>query len=368
MKITDLSLTLVRWDTKAAGMGGPRVSYGGTRQLGVLKMQTDEGIEGHAFLGSSRQGADAFAGPMLELLKPAVLGRDPLAVGAIWQQLWKYNRFVSIRAIGAIDVALWDIAGKAAGMPIHRLLGSCRTKVPAYASSAYLPTPQGYAEEALSFVGRGWTAYKMHPHGVPKEDIEIIREVKKQVADRLVLMLDSMWSYQYEDALRVGLEVQDLGYFWYEDPLAEDDLYAYVKLKQQLHIPILATEYAPGGPYGMAEWVRQQATDMLRGDVALKGGITPLVKIAHLAETFRMKCEIHHGGNSLNNVANLHVTMAIPNCDYSEVLLPDSANKYGLLQDIEVDREGCVHAPDKPGLGYAIDWDLIKRDTTQLLR
>ena len=80
-----------------------------------------------------------------------------------------------------------------------------------------------------------------------------------------------------------------------------------------------------------------------------------------------MKCEIHHGGNSLNNVANLHVTMAINNCDYFEVLLPDSANKYGLVADIEVDNEGFVHAPEKPGLGYQIDWDLVKRETTQVL-
>jgi L-alanine-DL-glutamate epimerase-like enolase superfamily enzyme len=367
MKITDLILTLVRWDTKATGMGGRRVSYGGVKQLGVLKIQTDEGVEGHAFLGSSRQGADAFAGPMLELLKPVVIGRNPLDIGAIWAEMWKYNRYVSYRAIGAIDVALWDIAGKAAGLPIHRLLGSCRQKVPAYASSAYIPTPQDYAEEALYFKSRGWTAYKIHPHGVPREDMAIIREVKKQLGDSLVLMLDSMWSYQYEDALRVGLEAQELGYFWYEDPLAEDDIYAYLKLKQKLTIPILATEYTPGGLYGLADWVRQQATDILRGDVALKAGLTPMVKIAHMAEAFRMKCEIHHGGNSLNNVANLHLTMAIPNCDYFEVLLPDSANKYGLVQDIEVDQEGYVHAPQEHGLGYEIDWDLVQRETTQVL-
>jgi L-alanine-DL-glutamate epimerase-like enolase superfamily enzyme len=114
--------------------------------------------------------------------------------------------------------------------------------------------------------------------------------------------------------------------------------------------------------YAYTEWIRQQATDMLRGDVALKGGITPMLKIAHLAEAFRMKCEIHHGGNSLNNVANLHLTMAVPNCEYFEVLQPDAAQKYGLVQDIEVDASGMVHAPTRPGLGYDIDWDLIQRN------
>ena len=173
-------------------------------------------------------------------------------------------------------------------------------------------------------------------------------------------MLDSMWAYTYEEALRVGRAIEALDYFWYEDPLAEEDIYGYVKLHSKLDIPIMATEYAPGGFYGMAQWVHQGATDILRGTWLSRGGVTPLVKIAHLAEAFRMKCEIHHGGNSLNNVANLHVTMAIPNCDYYEVFPASGANKYGLVADIEVDERGLVHAPEEPGLGYEIDWDLVK--------
>ena len=107
---------------------------------------------------------------------------------------------------------------------------------------------------------------------------------------------------------------------------------------------------------------------MLRGDVAVSGGITPLLRIAHMAEGFRMKCEIHHGGNSLNNVANLHVTMAINNCDYYEVFPANGANKYGLVEDIEVDAQGNVHAPERPGLGYEIDWDLVDREKVQVVR
>jgi len=107
---------------------------------------------------------------------------------------------------------------------------------------------------------------------------------------------------------------------------------------------------------------------MLRGDVAVKAGITSLVKICHLAEAFRMKCEIHHGGNSINNVANLHVTMAVNNCDYFEVLLPEAAQKFGLVNDIEIDSQGLVHVPEKPGLGYDIDWELINKKETKILR
>ena len=184
----------------------------------------------------------------------------------------------------------------------------------------------------------------------------------------MTLMLDSTWAYGYEDAVRVGRAIEALDYFWYEDPLVEEDIYNYIKLRNKLDIPIIATEFAPGRLYGMAQWIQQMATDMLLGDVAVTGGITPLVKTAHLAEVFRMKCEIHHGGNSLNNVANLHVIMAVNNCDYYEVFPSHGANKFGLVEDIEVDAQGFVYAPQKPGLGYEIDWNLVKRETAQVAR
>jgi L-alanine-DL-glutamate epimerase-like enolase superfamily enzyme len=266
-----------------------------------------------------------------------------------------------------MDVALWDIGGKAAGVPIAKLLGAYRTRVPAYASSAVLASPAAYAEEAARFKAEGWTAYKIHPPTDPLVDIEVCRAVRAAVGDGFTVMLDSTWAYQYPEALRVGRAIQDLGFYWYEDPLADDDILSYVKLKQQLSIPILATEYSPGGFTAYAPWLTMQATDFLRGDVAVKGGITPLVKAAHLAEAFHMNFEIHHGGNSLNNVANLHVIMAIRNCEFFEVLLPAAAQKYGLLHDIEVDGHGLVHAVDGPGLGAAIDLGLVERKKTAVL-
>jgi L-alanine-DL-glutamate epimerase-like enolase superfamily enzyme len=368
MKVTELILTLIRWDLPASYYAGYRAAFKGEKLMGVVTIRTDAGVEGHSFLGHARQGADVHASPLMDLIKPVVVGRNPLDIGAIWAKMWPYNRYVSVPAIGAVDVALWDLAGKVAGLPVHRLLGSCRQRVPAYASSMWLPSAQTYADEAIHYRSRRWPAYKMHVHGIPGEDIAICRAVREAVGDDMVLMIDSMHAYTYEEALKVGRALEELKYFWYEDPLPEEDLYGYVKLRNKLDIPILATEWVPGGLYGLEPWVLYQATDMLRGDVGLKGGITPLVKIAHLAEAFRMKCEIHTGLNSLNNVANLHVTMAIENCDYYEVLLPEKDNQYGLVADIEVDNEGFVHAPEKPGLGYDIDWDLVKHKTVRVLQ
>jgi L-alanine-DL-glutamate epimerase-like enolase superfamily enzyme len=368
MKIDDVQLTLFAWDDIPATTYGRHTGrFSGTSQLGLLTVTTDEGVHGHAFLGSAMRGAHLDGQSLIQFLKPLVVGQDPLDRERLYQAMWQKNRQTTYRAIGAVDIALWDIAGKAAGLPIHRLLGAYRESVPAYASSAVLRSKEAYAEEALRFKGEGWKAYKIHPPTDPVVDIEVCRAVRRAVGDEFTTMLDSTWAYQFPEALRVGKAIEELGFYWYEDPLADDDLLSYVKLKQHLAIPILATEYAPGGLTSYAPWLVHQATDFLRGDVAVKGGITALVKTAHLAEAFHMNFEIHHGGNSLNNVANLHVMMAIRNCEFFEVLLPAGAQKYGLAQDIEVDRQGLVHAFGGPGLGAAIDFALIERKKVAVL-
>ncbi len=361
MKITNVKVDIFNWTTEPwqTGVG---LQFGATRQLGVVTVETDEGIVGNAFLGSSRMGAEHFVPGLIEFIKPRLMGRNPLDIGKIWWEMWKMNRSVSTYVIGAIDICLWDINGKVAGLPIHRLLGTCKDAVPAYSSTAWHPTVEAYAEEALQFQDMGWAAHKIHPHANANADIKICTVVREAVGDSMTLMLDSMWAYRYPEALTVGRAIEDLNYYWYEDPLVEEDIYNYVKLQQKLDIPLMSTEYAPGRFYGMTPWITSRATDMLRGDVAITGGITPLVRLCHLAEGFNMNCEIHHGGNSLNNVANLHVTMAVPNCAYYEVFPCTGANKFGLVEDIDVDDEGLVHAPTEPGLGYVIDWDRLNAD------
>jgi L-alanine-DL-glutamate epimerase-like enolase superfamily enzyme len=369
MRITDVTLTLFAWtDIPPTYYGRHAPRFGGQSQLGLLRLHTDEGLEGHAFLGSAMRSAELDALSLVRALKPLVLGQDPLDRERLYQALSRQNRMTTWRAIGAMDVALWDLGGKIAGLPIHRLLGSYRDRVRAYASSAVLPSPEAYAEEAARFQAEGWTAYKVHPPNDPALDVAACRAVRRAVGDAFTVMLDGSWNYDYPTALRVGRAIEALGFHWYEDPLADDDLESYVKLKQHLEIPILATEYSPGGFTAYAPWLVARATDFLRGDVAVKGGISACVKAAHLAEAFHMNFEIHHGGNSLNNVANLHVIMAIRNCEFFEVLLPTGAQKYGLVEDIEVDREGLVHAIDAPGLGAAIDFARIERQRVAVLR
>ena len=369
MKIDDVTLTLFAWDNIPSTKYGRQAdTFQGSSELGLLTIKTDAGVEGHAFLGAAMRTARNDATSLIRYLKPVVMGQNPLDRERLWQALWTRVRTSTPRAVGAVDVALWDIAGKVAGLPLHRLMGSYRDRVPAYASSPVLPDASAYAEEALSIKAKGWSAYKIHPPTNWEEDIEVCRAVRDAVGDDYRVMLDSTWAYRYEEALRVGKAAEELGFYWYEDPLADDDIYNYVKLKARLDIPLMATEYAPGGhPASYTPWLMHQATDFLRGDVAVKGGLTPCLKTAHLAEAFRMNYEVHHGGNSFNNFANLHLIMAIPNCEYFEVLLPDASQKYGLVHDVEVDADGLVHAPTAPGIRAEIDFDLIKAKKTEEL-
>lgn len=368
MKITDVTLTLFSWESIPSTIYGHHTARPtGKSDLGLLRVITDEGIDGHAFLGTSANPASLDGPGLIRFLKPIVMGEDPLDRERLNKLLWARARVASVRSIGAVDVALWDIAGKKAGLPIHRLIGTCRDKIGAYASSEIHGAPEAYAEQARHYQAAGWHAYKIHPPQNWREDIKVCEAVRRAGGDDYTLMLDSTWSYRYEEALRVGRAIEEMGFYWYEDPLADQDLYNYVKLKQKLDIPILATEYPIGGLDSYSPWITERATDFLRGDVAVKGGITTILKVAHLAEAFRLNMEVHHGGNSLNNVANLHVIMAIRNTEFFEVLLPDAMQKYGLAEDITVDRDGFVHALAGPGLGAQIDFELIEKKKVGVL-
>ena len=212
MKITDVTLTLFAWsDIPSTQYGRHTRRFGGQSQLGLLRVITDEGLEGHAFLGSAMRSAEFDGASLIHYLKPIVMGQDPLDRERLWQGSARggATRPCGHRRRGHRAV---DIAGKAAGMPIHKLLGSYRDSAPAYASSAVLPSKEAYADEAVRFKSQGWTAYKIHPPTDPKVDIEVCRAVRRGVGDGFTVMLDSTWAYQYPEALRVGQVAQELGF------------------------------------------------------------------------------------------------------------------------------------------------------------
>lgn len=365
MRISDVSVTVHERVVTTRGRTDAETK---AARLGLVRIRTNDGLEGAALIGSSTAGwGDTFAAQVADYLKPVVDGRDPLDIGALWRDLWRQSRTVSTHAIGAVDVALWSIAAQVAGLPIHRLLGTVRDRTPAYFSSWFHTNDDAFIEEALHYQSLGWQGYKLHPYGDARRDVELCHRVRDEVGDGMALMIDPHCAYTYAEALYVGKAVHDLGYLWLEDPLPPDNVYAYSKLCDKLDIPVLATELTGGSAYGYTQWITERATDMLRGDVALKGGITPLMKIAHLAEVFGLPCEIHAGFNATGNAACLNVIMATASTHWLEVLSPDAPGRhsldafnFGLAEPMVIDGEGWVHAPTAPGLGVDLDFALLR--------
>ena len=211
MRITDVRIVLHDRRSDTLAVFGVK---DGRLPMGVLTITTDEGVEGHNFLSLPGPGPEAVAKQILTFLKPLLLGEDPLDIGALWSRMHGRARYVDPSAIGTVDVALWDIAGKVAGLPVHRLLGTHRHKIPVYFSSGLHPRAEDYAEEAIYWREQGWKGYKLHPPTAPyavspevapvQADIDGCIAVHEAVGGTMALMLDASWAYSYAEALTVG--------------------------------------------------------------------------------------------------------------------------------------------------------------------
>jgi len=363
LKIVDVKVQCYSYPMPAVH----RHLYTTPQEAVLVRVQTDEGLEGY---GTARaQGGTSGRGiaeAVLITAKPRLLGEDPFQRERLWQKLWALDRgsYIPIFATGAIDVALWDLAGKALGAPVWKLLGGYREKLPAYASSARLKDEDAYVAEALACCARGYTAYKIHPFGDPVRDVRTCRAVREAVGPEMVLMLDPTSAYNHEQALWVGRELEKLNFHWLEEPMVEYDLRGYAELCRALDIPVVAAEVVAGSFRSTAQYIFQGAGDILRADVFFRGGITGVMKTAHLCEAFGINCELHHAATPLGDVANLHCACAIRNCEYFEVLVPEETYRYGLKEYPGIDADGNMHVISGPGLGAEIDWDYIDNHTT----
>jgi L-alanine-DL-glutamate epimerase-like enolase superfamily enzyme len=347
----------------------------------VTRVRTDDGPEGYYFGGHFHGDQDGLlAGDralIAEFLGPILAGNDPLDREEIWHQLSAAK--LPENVVSVIDLALWDLAGRVTGLPVHKLLGGARDRVKAYASSFNnLGMPDDYAAHALECRQQGYRAYKIHPYhywdpatrqpALPRPshvdwDIEACRAVRAAVGDDMVLMFDPWGTYHtYADAVLVGRELERLGFYWYEHPMPEHRIDAYVRLADELTIPICSPEIAEGGIYTRAEWILRRASDISRIDV-LRGGITGAMKMAATCDAFGLRCELHMSG-----FGNLQVLAATSEdvCEFYERGLVgpsagyDTTRPYLKAPCDPLDRDGYVTVPRGPGLGYDIEWDYIE--------
>jgi L-alanine-DL-glutamate epimerase-like enolase superfamily enzyme len=334
----------------------------------ITKVIADDGLEGYAFGGDPAT--------IEHLVKPLLVGENPLNREKLWQWMAQHGGFSETLA-GLVDCALWDLYGRMVGLPVHKLLGGCRDKVKAYASTfPNMGKPEDYARHALACKAQGYTAYKVHAYiywdpfhwepapgmpAYPRQDIKVCRAVREAVGPDMVLMLDPWGIYTLEEALWVGHELEKLDYYWLEHPMHETRVEPYRRLARELQIAICSPEHAPGGINARAEWILQGATDMCRIDVNY-GGITGCHKMASLCQAVGIQCEMHGGGWT-----NSHILGAMPQstCEYFErgLLRPDHDYETPppYLQAIcdPLDGEGNVILTTKPGLGMEFVWDYI---------
>ena len=372
MKITDIEIRLCKHEEEVMSAGELRDSHRSDMHFLIITLKTDAGIDGHsmAFAGMGSEMAGAIAAGSL---KPFFMGKDPLAREKHWHDFRRYDRvwhLTPIYAYGPFDIALYDIAGKLAELPLYQLLGHYREKAPTYVSSLFLDTPQDYADQALDFKGRGFHGYKLHPPSDYQEALAAYRLCREAIGDdpAFKLMADPVTAHTYyEEALRMGRELEKLDYYWFEEPLYDVDFNGLRKLTRDLDIPICGTEVLVGSHYSTAECIASGVVDIVRSDVSWKGGVTAVMKTAHLAEAFGMRCEVHTAIYPALEIVNLHCCCAIANCEFFEALYPGSLMKLGISNPIEIDADGYAHPPQGPGTGIVWDWDFIDDATVALL-
>jgi len=322
---------------------------------------------------------------MDSVVKPAIVGEDPMYREKIWHRLNEWQRLhkgvLSDRVMATVDMALWDLAGRYLGQPVYKLLGATRDKVPAYASTMCgdemeggLSTPEEYAAFAVQCKEKGYPAFKLHTWmppiawaPSPQMDVAACAAVREAVGGDMELMLDCYHFYNREQALYIGRELEKLDYYWFEEPMDEQSVASYVWLTEQLDIPVVGPETAEGKMFARAEWILRKASDISRGGVGDVGGITPLMKIVHLCESFGVRMEVHGGGPG-----NLSVlcAMGIPGEFYERGLLHPFIDHEEVPPHLKalpdpLDEEGYVHISQEPGLGWEIDFDYIAENRVE---
>ncbi|MCP5076359.1 MAG: mandelate racemase [Rhodobacteraceae bacterium] len=337
---------------------------------GILRVFTADGIEGNCIIGEYWGRPEIYFDPIIKVLKPALIGRCASERERLWtlhNQLHK--RFKLTDPVwAAVDIALWDIAGKAAGLPVYKLLGTQRDAVEAYATYPWAcDKAEQFVAEAENALELGFTAYKIHPGRTETREVCRTAElVRQQVGNDVALMLDPNCGYDFRKALEIGRALDETGFRWFEDPVSYTDIDAITELSSRLTTPLCMTDQAPQQLFTSADFIRRRALRMVRG-TALRLGITGLKKLCSLAEGFGLNCEAGTGGNALTNIANLHVLQSIDNCDYFEFMLPSEIEQFGLANYLELDDAGKVSLPDEPGLGFALDEDWIKSQRVETL-
>ncbi|MAS33988.1 MAG: hypothetical protein CL610_08270 [Anaerolineaceae bacterium] len=369
MKITGLTARLLEIDARPRfGDEGVPPGRPSVWHYPLFVLHTDAGIDGYS-MGYGNQGdGKALAHLVRDVYLAELLGENPLFVEAIWHKIRRRTRHMYAlmdSVVGIIDVALWDIVGKQMQQPIAMLLGAYRTRVPGYATGySFHPTPDIVFKEASQMKQAGYHGYKLHFWNDPKTDIPCMYAAREAVGPGFPLMQDLNSKYNLTQALEAGRVLDELNFYWFEEPIPERQMANVRKLADELKTPILGGETLRLDE--MAEHIRYGAFDIARGDVYSKAGITGLYKTYAMCELFGLNLEVHTMATPLLDVANLHVACAVQNGEFMEIIHP--VYRFGMVGNpLDIDADGYLHMPQGPGLGIELDWDWIEDHTIEVI-
>jgi L-alanine-DL-glutamate epimerase-like enolase superfamily enzyme len=342
-----------RWRKGLPG-SGDGTSLSETPKAAILRMDTDQGITGSLKIGDG----EAVASLTRRRLKP-LIGEDPLMTERLWARIWEIDRVeeMNMAHLGLVDLLAWDIKSRKAGLPLYQLIGGNDPKIPVYASTVTWDTMDEYERHIKECADEGFTAFKLHAWGDEKDDAKLCRNLRKWVGDDAVLMFDGSAGWDLTTSLRFGRVLEEVGFYWYEEPMREFNLKAYRRLAEDLDIPVLAAETSDGVHWNAATWIDDGALDMIRTSSFYKGGITGALKIAHLAESHAMKAQVHGMG-----LPNAHLCAGIPNNDFYEQLVYSTEHIKGLKSRADLPiTAGTITVLATPGLSPNVDWPLLEK-------
>lgn len=342
MKITAVETEIIERPVKHQFVWRAGLPGSGTHIISTkLTIKTDDGVEGVAF---APRGAI-----MVDLvdrrLRDIFVGQDPLLKEHLWSEVWEIDRIeeLPLYALGTFDIALWDLTAKVASLPLYKVIGGARGRIPAYASTVTFKDTAELLDVADQCLEHGFKAIKLHAWGDPKKDAQLGHDLRSHVGPDIELMYDGSAGFDLLDAIYVGRALHEAGFLWYEEPMREFNIGAYKRLAEAVDIPLLSGETSDGAHYNIADFIQFGAAHMARTSTHYKGGVTGALRVAHLAESFNMRAEVHGGG-----LANLHLACAIPNTTYYESLVKSNP------VDIEsgIGRDGSISPPEVPGIGW----------------
>ena len=341
----------------------------------IVRVRTDAGISGLGEVDSNPLAVKgAIEGPFSHTvtsgLRELVLGEDPFETEKIWQKMYKGNiyggrRGVGFHAMSGIDLALWDIKGKALGLPVWKLLGGgFHDRIRCYASSLWGPTPDATRELARRYVDKGFNAVKFgwDPMGRDEAtDVALVREARKGLGEGPDLLVDAGLVWDAKTAIRRVRAFEEHRIFWVEEPLMPDDYRGYRRLSEAVDTRIAAGE-EESNRASFLDLMDRGRVDVVQVDLTRVGGFTEAMKIASLAQDRGLKVANHGFTTYINVAAALHFLNSVPNTLIAEYVAEEETTLRDRLTKQRIQaQDGMLAVPDEPGLGIELDEEAVSR-------